>query len=111
MKVRRRDFRLPGRVTSSFEARIARAASFAMKTRGSAIENPIIQIEIVAQVRLARACLHFPCAYTGAMQAGTTSAPADMPIPERLNFFLVCAVFVSALVLLWLGSHVPGGWA
>src|SRR5262245_35499130 len=45
------------------------------------------------------------------MQAGTASAPADMPIPERLNFLLVCLVFAAALALLWLGSHVQGGWA
>src|SRR5438552_285473 len=34
------------------------------------------------------------------------TAPADMPIPERLNFILVVSVFVVTLTLLWLASHV-----
>ena len=34
------------------------------------------------------------------------TAPADMPIPERLNCILVVSVFVAALTLLWLASHV-----
>jgi fatty acid desaturase len=39
------------------------------------------------------------------------SAPPDMPIPERLNFILVVIVFIAALSLLWLGSHVRSWWA
>jgi len=35
-------------------------------------------------------------------------APPDMPIPERLNFILVASVFVGALALLGLASHVKG---
>ena len=35
-------------------------------------------------------------------------APPDMPIPERLNFILVASVFVGALALLLLASHVHG---
>jgi fatty acid desaturase len=41
----------------------------------------------------------------------STSAPPDLPIPERLNVALVAVVFGSALGLLWLGSHVRSGWA
>lgn len=40
-----------------------------------------------------------------------TIAPAEMPIPERLNFFLVILVFTAALGLLWLASRVASGWA
>lgn len=35
--------------------------------------------------------------------------PADMPIPDRLNLFLVAVVFFGAIGLLWLGSSV-GHW-
>ncbi|HXI72544.1 MAG TPA: fatty acid desaturase [Verrucomicrobiae bacterium] len=38
------------------------------------------------------------------------TAPPDMPIPDRLNFFLVILVFSIALGLLWLASHVGNGW-
>ena len=34
-----------------------------------------------------------------------------MPIPDRLNFALVCLVFASAVALLWLGSRATSGWA
>jgi fatty acid desaturase len=36
------------------------------------------------------------------------SRPADMPIPDRLNLFLVVIVFSGSVGLLWLGSHVTG---
>src|SRR5882762_1337225 len=39
------------------------------------------------------------------------SAPPDMPIPERLNCFLVSFVFVAAVGLLWFASHVESWWA
>ena len=39
------------------------------------------------------------------------TAPPGMPIPERLNFFLVILVFTTALGLLWLASHVASRWA
>ena len=32
--------------------------------------------------------------------------PSDMPIPDRFNLCLVAAVFMGAVALLWLGSHV-----
>ncbi|HUS34529.1 MAG TPA: fatty acid desaturase, partial [Verrucomicrobiae bacterium] len=32
--------------------------------------------------------------------------PADMPVPDRLNFFLSLAVFVTAIALLWFASFV-----
>ncbi len=38
------------------------------------------------------------------------SAPADKPVPERLNLCLVLGVFITALALLWLGSHVKGSF-
>ena len=38
------------------------------------------------------------------------TAPPDMPIPDRLNFFLVILVFSIALGLLWLASHVENWW-
>jgi fatty acid desaturase len=44
----------------------------------------------------------------------TEAAPIQIaikPIPERLNFALVLFVFAAAPGLLWLGSHVRGGWA
>ena len=37
--------------------------------------------------------------------------PAAMPIPDRLNLFLVALVFTLAIALLWLGSHVESVWA
>lgn len=44
-------------------------------------------------------------------RATFAAAPGDMPIPERLNRILVLGVFVVALGLLWLGSHVSSWWA
>lgn len=56
-----------------------------------------------AQARLATTSFH---------QAPTfATAPADMPIPDRLNLILVIGVFVTALSFLWLGSHVQQWWA
>ena len=40
-----------------------------------------------------------------------TAPPPDMPVPDRLNFALVVGVFVFAVGLLWLGSHVKSWWA
>jgi fatty acid desaturase len=40
-----------------------------------------------------------------------TAPPQDMPVPNRLNFCLVVGVFVVAISLLWLGSHVGSWWA
>jgi fatty acid desaturase len=40
-----------------------------------------------------------------------TTPPANMPVPERLNLALVIGVFVVAVSLLWLGSHVKSWWA
>jgi fatty acid desaturase len=37
--------------------------------------------------------------------------PPDMPIPDRLNVFLVTVVFGTAVGLLWLGSWVQPWWA
>jgi fatty acid desaturase len=37
--------------------------------------------------------------------------PPDMPIPNRLNLFLVGLVVSGALGLLWLASHVGSWWA
>src|SRR5437016_4351626 len=39
-----------------------------------------------------------------------TVPPPHMPVPDRLNFGLVTGVFVLAVGLLWLGSHVER-WA
>jgi fatty acid desaturase len=39
---------------------------------------------------------------------GPRLTPPDMPIPNRLNLFLVASVFALALGFLWLGSHVEG---
>ena len=43
--------------------------------------------------------------------ANFSAPPTDMPVPDRLNFALVVGVFVVAVSLLWLGSHVKSGWA
>ena len=40
-----------------------------------------------------------------------TAPPPDMPVPNRLNVCLVVGVFVTAVSLLWLGSHVQSWWA
>ena len=40
-----------------------------------------------------------------------TAPPPDMPVPNRLNVCLVVGVFVAAVSLLWLGSHVQSWWA
>ena len=40
-----------------------------------------------------------------------TSPPPDMPVPNRLNVCLVVGVFIAAVSLLWLGSHVESWWA
>jgi fatty acid desaturase len=37
--------------------------------------------------------------------------PAQMPIPNRLNLFLVAFVLGTAVFLLWLGSYVEPWWA
>jgi fatty acid desaturase len=37
--------------------------------------------------------------------------PAHMPIPDRLNIFLVALVLGGAIFLLWLGSYVEAWWA
>jgi fatty acid desaturase len=39
------------------------------------------------------------------------TAPPDMPIPDRLNFVLVCIVFAAAVALLWFASRVTNWWA
>src|SRR5215471_15649447 len=37
--------------------------------------------------------------------------PADMPIPDRLNFVLVWIVFALAVALLWFASRLTPWWA
>jgi len=37
--------------------------------------------------------------------------PPDMPVPNRLNMCLVVGVFLVAVSLLWLASHVSSWWA
>src|SRR5947208_1629638 len=37
--------------------------------------------------------------------------PPDMPIPDRLNVFLVALVFSGGVALLWLGSRVSAWYA
>src|SRR5262245_55284245 len=37
--------------------------------------------------------------------------PADMPVPDRLNIFLVSIVFSGAVFLLWSASHVTSWYA
>jgi fatty acid desaturase len=37
--------------------------------------------------------------------------PPDMPVPNALNVCLVALVFVTAIFLLWLGSHVESWYA
>ena len=39
--------------------------------------------------------------------ATAVDRPVDMPIPNRLNFFLVVLVTVCAIGLLWIGSRAP----
>lgn len=46
-----------------------------------------------------------------ASKPGFTTAPPDMPVPERLNVVLVGFVFATALGLLWLASRVESWWA
>lgn len=41
----------------------------------------------------------------------TLQPPADMPIPDRLNLFLVVLVVGLSIALLWLGSWVEPWWA
>src|SRR2546428_8616924 len=43
--------------------------------------------------------------------AAFSPVPPDMPIPDRLNFVLVCVVFGGAVSLLWFASRLTNGWA